>query len=126
MAENKADALNTTNAVESTKLKVYYSCDTPDRSGMETFEVSLPVGARPWLIKEVSMETEDLQYNKSDIVYQFACTSSVYKDLSRSINTILDAVVVNSKQREAVELLVDKALYDRLCTDLANGHDVVL
>lgn len=115
MADNKATALKDT-TTPNIKLKVFYNGDTPADSGVEEWEHNLdPLDDRhtPWLFK---------YYPDKDqaVCYQYVNSVAVYKKISRGLANILDAVIVNTKQREALDKLVDHMLWDEL------GHDNTL
>ena len=119
MADNKADeALKDANI----KLKVYYSGKTPADCGVIEWEYNLePLDAehRPWLIK--FFPDED-----SVACAQFVNSLTVYRSISKGLSEILDAVIVNTKQREALDKLVDHLLWSELGNDAAHEGDGVL
>ena len=117
MAEDKAnEALTQANPINT--IKVYLSDKTPAECTHHVVEVpSLEKDTQPWLVKWYTDET---------ICHQFVDAGEVYKHISRELNTLLDAVIVNSKQRESVSRLMDKTLYEMLMRDHANGNDIVI
>ena len=119
MADNKADeAVKEANI----KLKVYYSGKTPADCGVLEWEYNMePLDKehRPWLIKF-------FPDGESVACTQFVNSLSVYKSLSRGLAEILDAVIVNNKQREALDKLVDHLLWDELGSDMAHENDAVV
>lgn len=117
MAENKADkALKEAHPINT--IKVYYGGKTPADCGHNIVSVpTLDEDTYPWLIKWYTDET---------ICHQFLDASTVYKTLSRELSTVLDAVIVNNKQRESVSVLIDKILYERFMRDNANENNIVI
>lgn len=123
MADNKADMAlkeakldDMANRVDT--LKVYFSGRTPGDCGHTVVNVpQLSEEKRPWLIK---------WYTDEPICHQFLDANTVYKTLSRELSTVLDAVIVNNKQRESVSVLIDKILYDNLMRDNANENNIVI
>ena len=115
MADNKANALK---EAKNTKLKVYYSGDTPEESGhTEVYIDVLDNKHRPWLMK---------YYTKDGLCHQYADTLGVYRVISRDLEQILDAVIVNNKQRAAIDKIISKMLLDYLGTDMAGEKDGIL
>lgn len=115
MADNKANALK---EAKNTKLKVYYSGDTPEESRhTEVYVDALDNNHTPWLFKF---------YTKDGSCYQFADTLGVYRVISRDLDQILDAVIVNNKQREAVDKIISKMLLNYLGEDMAGEKDSIL
>lgn len=113
MADNKATALKDA-TTPNIKLKVFYNGDTIDDCGMEEWEYNLnPLDDKhiPWLFKYYPDKSQP-------VCVQYVNSLAVYKDISRGISEILDAVIVNNKQREALDRLVDRTLWGVL------GHDV--
>lgn len=117
MADNKADkALKEANPIDT--LKVYFSGKTPTDCGHIIANVpQLSDEKHPWLIKWYTDET---------ICHQFLDAGTIYKALSRELSTVLDAVIVNNKQRESVSVLIDKILYEKLMRDNANENNIVV
>ena len=117
MAEDKANkALAQANPINT--IKVYLSGGTPSECTHHVVEVpSLEKDTHPWLVKWYTSETT---------CHQFVDAGKVYAHISRELDTLLDAVIVNNKQRESVSRLVDKTLYDMLMRDRANGNDIVI
>lgn len=116
MAENKADALNQADEYK-TNLEVFYSGDTPAECGKTVvFVRGLDESHHPWLIK---WRTD------THLCHQFADTRQLYMPLSKGLNTILDSVIVNNKQREAVGILIDNLLRDQLLMDMAHQNDFI-
>ena len=119
MADNKAEeAVKDANI----KLKVYYSGKTPADCGVLEWEYNMePLDKehRPWLFKF-------FPDGKSVACTQFVDSLSVYKNLSRGLSEILDAVIVNTKQREALDKLVDHLLWGELGSDMAHENDAVV
>lgn len=115
MADNKATALKDA-STPNIKLKVFYNGDTPADSGMEEWEYNLePLDERhvPWLFKYYTDKDKTM-------CRQYVNSITVYQKISRGLSNILDAVIVNTKQREALDKLVDHMLWDEL------GHDNTL
>jgi hypothetical protein len=120
MADNKATALK--DAKSNIKIKVYYSGETPAECGVEEWEYNLePLGGKntPWLFKYYPDKD---QKNCA----QFVNSLAMYRSISRGLAEILDAVIVNAKQREALDKLVDHLLWGRLGNDNANENDGIL
>ena len=115
MADNKATALKEAN--NKYQLKAYYTGDTPADSGSKIIEQDILDGKHlPWLFKF---------YTSGMICHQYGDLSGIYNKLSQDLNAILDAVIVNAKQREAVGKIVDNTLYEYLCRDFAHEDDIV-
>lgn len=116
MADNKANALKEA-SYNKYQLKVYYSGKTPADSGSRILEQGILDGEHlPWMFKF---------YTSDRICHQYGDLSGIYNKLSQDLSAILDAVIVNAKQREAVGKIVDHTLYDYLCRDFANEDDIV-
>ena len=114
MAENKATALKEAN--NKYQLKVYYTGDTPADSGSKIIEQDILDGKHfPWLFKF---------YTSDKVCHQYGDLAGIYNKLSQDLNAILDAVIVNAKQREAVGKIVDNTLYEYLCRDFAHEDDI--
>ena len=115
MADTKASALK--EASTQYQLKVYYSGDTPAESGSKIIEQDiLDEKHLPWMFKF---------YTADNICHQYGDLSGVYNKLSQDLTAILDAVIVNSKQREAVGRIVDNTLFEYLCRDMAHENDII-
>lgn len=122
MADNKAQALKDAESESNIKIKVYYSGETPAECGVKEWEYNLePLGGEhtPWLFKYYPDKD---QKNCA----QFVNSLAVYRSISRGLAEILDAVIVNTKQREALAKLVDKLLWGELGSDNANEGDGIL
>lgn len=120
MADNKATALK--DAESNIKLKVYYSGETPADCGVEEWCYNLnPIDDKhtPWLFKYYPNKD-------SNACAQFVNSLTAYQSISRGLAEILDAVIVNSKQREALDRLVDHLLWGQLGNDNANENDGIL
>ena len=119
MADNKAEeAVKEANI----KLKVYYSGKTPADCGVLEWEYNmdpLDKDHRPWLFKF-------FPDGESPICMQFVNSLFIYKSLSKGLSEILDAVIVNTKQREALDKLVDHLLWGQLGSDAAYENDAVV
>lgn len=117
MAEDKANkALNQANPINT--IKVYLSGENPCECTHHVVEVpSLKKDTHPWLVK---------WYTDEMICHQFVDAGEVYKHISREMNILLDAVIVNGKQRESVSALVDRVLYELLMRDRANENNIVV
>ena len=116
MAANKADASKA--AKSKCKLKAYYYGESPEDSGQaEVIVDELDSKHRPWLIKF---------YTRDGVCHQYADTLGVYRRVSKDMAQILDAVIVNAKQRVAVGKIVDNKLLDYLGTDMAGEKDGIL
>lgn len=115
MADNKATALKEAN--NKYQLKVYYTGDTPADSGSKIIEQDILDGKHlPWMFKF---------YTSDRMCHQYGDLSGVYNKLAQDLNAILDAVIVNAKQREAVGKIVDHTLYDYLCRDFAHEDNII-
>ena len=120
MADNKATALK--DAKSNIKIKFYYSGDTPEGCGSREWEYNLePLGENcfPWLFK--FYPNKDLK-----CCAQFVNSMSAYQSISKGLAEILDAVIVNTKQRDALDKLVDHLLWEKLGNDNANENDGIL
>lgn len=120
MADNKATALK--EASKEYLLKVYYSGDTPAECGaveiyQDILDGILDGKHTPWLIKF---------YEKNGLCHQYADTRGIYRRLSQDLGNIFDAIIVNTKQRAAIDKLIDKLLWGYLGQDMANENDSVL
>lgn len=116
MADNKASALK--DASKEHQLKVYYSGETPGEYGSVVFYQDIFDGKHtPWLIK---------YYEKDGLCHQYADTRGIYRRLSQDLGNIFDAVIVNTKQRSAIDKLIDKLLWEYLGQDMADGVDGIL
>lgn len=117
MADNKAEALKEASSL-NTKLKVYYNGESPADSGSFMVDTNILDDKHyPWMIK---------WYTESGICHQYANTKSIYDSLTKQIKPILDAAIVNSKQREALDELVDNMLWKLLREDLTHDSDIVI
>lgn len=120
MADNKAnEALKD---AKNIKIKVYYTGDTPADSGVEEWEHNLgPLDSkhRPWLFKFYPD-------NNSPACAQFVNSLAAYRCISKGLSEILDAVIVNTKQRAALDRLVDHLLWGELGSDAAHENDGVV
>lgn len=118
MADNKAEeAVKEANI----KLKVYYSGKTPADCGVLELKHSMePLDEehRPWLFKFFLNED-------SGVCMQFVNSLEVYRSLSRGLSNILDAVIVNAKQREALDKIVDHLLWGELASDNSHENDYI-
>lgn len=115
MADNKAEALKEANS--KYQLKVYYDGMSPEDSGVSEAHIEpLDSKHRPWLIKF---------YTRNGLCHQYANTMGIYRKVSQDMAQVLDAVIVNTKQRAAVDKIIDKILFDYLCTDMANEKDAI-
>ena len=115
MVANKPDGKKATES--NYKLKVYYRGDTPeDRGEAREYGDILESAHSPWLIK---WRLSDGQCR------QLADTFGIYTRLSHDFGAILDAVIVNTKQREAVGKILDKMLCDYLGEDMAHEGDII-
>lgn len=122
MAENKANALKEANI----KLKVYYSGETPADYGSKEIEVPLDAkNGKVWLVKSYIRNSSHAS-QAGGTCHQFVDAGVTYHSISRELSTLLDAVIVNSKQRESLSVLVDKILYETLMRDVAHEHDYVI
>lgn len=116
MVANKADASKATKS--NNKLKVYYFGESPEESGQSEIVLdSLDYKHRPWLVK---------YYTKDGVCHQYADTLGVYRRVSRDISTVLDAVIVNAKQKAAVDKIINDKLLEYLGKDMAGENDGIL
>ena len=116
MAEDKAE--EALNEADNITLKAYYSGETPYESGSIELDKGI-MGEEhvPWLFKWIGANGS---------CKQFADTGRLYEVFHYGIETILDAALVNNKQKEAVCKLVNKLLVDELLEDRASeGNPVV-
>ena len=115
MADNKATALK--DAKNQYQLKVYYSGESPEDSGTLVLDTGiLDSKHTPWLIKVSSANS---------LTHQSVDTTGIYHKISKDLSTILDAVIVNAKQREALDKVIDNILSSYLCDDMAHEGDIV-
>lgn len=113
---NKADASKTTKS--NYKLKVYYSGESPEESGQsEVVLDNLDYKHRPWLVKF---------YTRNGVCHQYADTLGIYRRVSKDLSDILDAVIVNTKQRTAIDKIISNKLLDYLGRDMAGENDGIL
>lgn len=123
MAETKAEqALKDAESKSNIKIKVYYNGNKLDDCGSVDLERNLePLDAEhmPWLFKVY------IDNGVTGRCSQYADTGMLYRQISRKLGLVLDTAIVNSKQRDSIDLLVDELLYNALCIDQANGHDVI-
>lgn len=116
MADNKATAL--TEASLNTKLKVYYNGETPADSGSFMLNTNILDDKHyPWIIK---------WYSDKGLCHQYADTKCIYDVITSQLGVVLDAVIVNSKQREALDKLIDNTLWRLLREDMAHSNDYVI
>ena len=116
MADNKAAAL--TEASINTKLKVYYNGETPADSGSFVLHTDiLDEKHYPWVIK---------WYSDNGICHQYADTKRIYDTIMSQLGVVLDAVIVNSKQRDALDKILDSTLWRILREDMAHSNDYVI
>ena len=100
------------------KLKVYYYGKTPEESGQsEVVLDNLDYNHRPWLIKF---------YTGDGVCHQYTDTLGVYRKVSQDLSHILDAVIVNTKQKAAVDKIINDKLLDYLGNDMAYEKDSIL
>lgn len=121
MADNKATALK--DAKNQYQLKVYYEGHYDEALGLEMMGPSVEYGEildknkTPWLIK----------WQRQDgACIQFADTTRLYKKISQDFSDILDSVIVNAKQREAVGKIVNNMLEGYLWSDMAHDGSQVI
>ena len=119
MAENKAEkALKEANT-NLIKLKAYYSGKTPRDCGTTDFVLNaIDKEHIPWLFKCYLP-------GSTDSCIQFVDSIAKYKTLSRGMANILDAVIVNAKQREALDKIVDHLLWGELGSDNSHENDYI-
>ena len=116
MVANKADGSNATKS--NYKLKVYYCGETPEDSGQSEVVLNdLDYKHRPWLVKF---------YTRDGVCHQYTDTLGVYRRISKDMGKVLDAVLVNAKQRQAVGKIVDNMLLEYLGRDMAGEKDSIL
>lgn len=115
MAENKASALK---QAKKYQLKVYYIGDSPAESGKTEVHADIIDSAhKPWLFK---------CYTRDGVCHQYADTYGLYHKFSEELGQVLDAVIVNAKQRDAIGKIVDRMLYDTLGLDMAHENDLII
>lgn len=116
MADNKANALK--EAKDQYQLKLYiYGDSSEGKDDMVLFTETVDVKTKPGLIKF---------YLQDGFCYQYADTAGLYHKLLQDISEILDAVIVNSKQRAALDKIVEKTLSNYLLEDMAHENDAIL
>lgn len=116
MVANKPDGSKATKP--DCKLKVYYDGESPEESGQsEVIVDGLDQRHRPWLVKF---------YTEEGVCHQYADTLGVYRRVSKDISHILDAVIVNAKQKAAVDKIISDKLLEYLGTDMSGERDGIL
>lgn len=116
MVANKPDGSKATKS--QYKLKVYYYGESPEDNGeSEVVLDNLDYDHRPWLVKF---------YTKDGVCHQYADTLGVYRRVSQDISRVLDAVIVNAKQKAAVDKIISDKLLDYLGNDIAGEKDSLL
>lgn len=116
MADNKATALKEANL--NTKLKVYYTGETPADSGSFVLDTDILDNKHyPWIIK---------WYSDKGLCHQYADTKCIYDAITSQLGVVLDAVIVNSKQRDALDKILDNTLWRILREDMAHSNDYVI
>lgn len=116
MVANKPDGSKATKT--DCKLKVYYDGESPAECGqLEVIVDGLDQRHRPWLVKF---------YTKEGVCHQYADTLGVYRRVSKDISYILDAVIVNAKQKAAVDKIISDKLLEYLGTDMSGERDGIL
>lgn len=120
MVDNKdAESLKET---ENIKLKIYYSGDTPAISGVKEVSISIPEQAKVWLVKEVIF-SENNTSRKTDWIRQFVECATAYDTISKEMERIVSASIVNEKQKKAILELISKCLDGALLEDKAHEGD---
>ena len=100
------------------KLKIYYCGDSPEESGQSEIVIDeLGYKHRPWLVKF---------YTRDGVCHQYTDTLGVYRRVSQDISNILDAVIVNAKQKAAVDKIISDKLLEYLGTDMSGEKDGIL
>lgn len=116
MVANKPDGSKATKS--NCKLKVYYFGASPEESGQSEIIVDeLDQKHRPWLVKF---------YTRDGICHQYADTLGIYRRVSKDISNILDAVIVNTKQKSAVDKIINDKLLEYLGQDMSGDRDGIL
>lgn len=115
MVANKPDGSKATKS--NYKLKVYYYGERPEDSGQsEVVLDGLDYKHCPWLVKF---------YTREGVCHQYADTLGIYKRVSKDISHILDAIIVNAKQKAAVDKIINDKLLDYLGTDMSGERDSI-
>lgn len=115
MADNEAQNLK--DAKKQYKLKIYCDGENPEEKGtVHTIDITLDGVETPWLIK--------CEYEPGKC-QQFCNSMGVYHKVLKDFSDILDAVIVNVKQREALDKIVEKQLRNYLGYDMAHEGDLV-
>lgn len=113
---NKTDSVLNKSDFQN-QLKVYYDGKSPEESGSSVIETNcLDSKHRPWLFK---------YYVKDGVCYQFIDAIGAYHKVSAGISQVLDAIIVNTKQRAAIDKIVDNVLWEALGRDLAGEKDSI-
>ena len=119
MAENKAEKALKEASTNLIKLKAYYSGKVPSECGTTEFVLNaIDKEHMPWLFKCYFT-------NNPYSCMQFVNSTEKYHSLSRGLAEILDAVIVNTKQREALDKLVDHLLWEELGSDNSHENDYI-
>lgn len=115
MAANKPDGSKATKS--NYKIKVFFCGDTPEEKG-HSLEYGDILGDpnSPWLIK--------LRLDNG-LCRQYADTLGIYHRISHDFDAILDAIIVNAKQRKAVGKIVDDMLWNYLGKDMSYEGDSI-
>lgn len=116
MVANKPDGSKATES--NCKLKVYYDGESLEDSGqLEIVIDELDRKHRPWLVKF---------YTKDGVCHQYADTLGIYRRVTKDISNILDAVIVNAKQKSAVDKIISDKLLEYLGRDMSGERDGIL
>lgn len=116
MADNKANALKEAN--NKYQLKIYYEADgDPFDCGSITNPITLSGTQFPVVFK--------VSAPGAKAVAQFVDSAALYHTISKQIGTVLDAVLVNAKQRDAVNKIIDDILSGELLVDKTGDNEEI-
>ena len=112
-----ADKSNDIMANSKYQLKIFYAGGSPSERATTIQVDKLDGDHRPWLIKF---------YVDNGVCHQYIDSMSAYHKMKTAISEILDVVIVNNKQRMALDKIVDNILSDKFDRDLAGEQDIIL
>lgn len=112
-----ADKSNAIMANSKYQLKIFYTGDSPSERTTTVQVDKLDGDHRPWLIKF---------YVDDGMCHQYIDSMGAYHKMTTIIGQILDVVIVNNKQRIALDKIVDNMLSDYFDRDMSDEHDVIL
>lgn len=114
MAQNIS---NTKTADSKYKLKVYYGGPDPMEEPIKTVEFCADELDRSHCPRVIKFYTGDHS------CHQYVDTLGAFHKISQELGQVLDAVIVNGKQRAAVDKIVGRILLDYLGSDISGEGD---